>query len=89
MNSLPDLKMSSSSDDRMFRRVEVLEKDVRELKAWKHKKNESELELMDQRTGETLRLGNLSTPFSDMHYEFTDFHHQTIPGMQEPSETLQ
>ena len=89
MKTLPDLSLSPSSDDRMFRRVEVLEKDVRELKAWKLKKNESELELMDQRTGETLRLGNMSTPFSEIHYEFADFQHQTIPGIQEPSETLQ
>ena len=53
---------------------------MRELRAWKNKKNESELELMDQRTGETMRMGNLSTPFSDINYDFVDMNHQSTPG---------
>ena len=70
MKILPDFRRNQNSDENVVQRVQALENDIRELRAWKNKKNESELELMDQRTGETMRLGNLSTPFSEIHYDF-------------------
>ena len=55
-----------SLDEQLMSRIEVLEREVKELRTSTCKRNDSDLEIMDQRTGETMRMGNLSTPFSDM-----------------------